>query len=82
MTRFDEELDYVCAWGRWRIGQALNEPTAGPAERHGLGARVRGRHAHTATRLGSRVHSGNRARLRLVTVGGAVLAAQRPGTRR
>lgn len=84
MTRFDEELDYVCAWGRWRIGQALNEPTAGPGERHCLDARVRGRHTHThtATRLGSRVRAASCTRLRLVTVGGAVLATQRPGTRR
>jgi hypothetical protein len=26
MTRFDDELEYVCAWGRWRIDQARNEP--------------------------------------------------------
>ena len=82
MTRFDDELDYVCAWGRWRIGQALNEPTAGPSERHCLDARVRGRHTHTAPRLGSRLRSANPTRLRLVTVGGAVLAARRPGTQR
>jgi hypothetical protein len=26
MTRFDDEPTYACAWGRWRIGPALNEP--------------------------------------------------------
>jgi len=26
MTRFDDELEYLCAWGRWRIGQARNDP--------------------------------------------------------
>jgi len=77
MTRLDDELDYVCAWGRWRIGQARNEPTAAAAgERHCLDPRVRGRHAHTATRLGSTSSTG-RARLRLVTVGGAVLSGSR-----
>ena len=28
MTHWNDELEYVCAWGRWRIGQALNEPVA------------------------------------------------------
>ena len=26
MILFNEELEYACAWGRWRIGPALNEP--------------------------------------------------------
>jgi hypothetical protein len=80
MTRFDDELDYVCAWGRWRIGQARNEPTAGPAARHGPDARVRARCGPAVTRPAGRLRPANRARLRLVTVGGALLAARRLGT--
>jgi hypothetical protein len=26
MILINEELKYACAWGRWRIGPALNEP--------------------------------------------------------
>ena len=26
MILLNEELKYACAWGRWRIGPALNEP--------------------------------------------------------
>jgi hypothetical protein len=32
---FNDELKYVCAWGRWRIGPALNEPVAS-ADVHAL----------------------------------------------
>jgi hypothetical protein len=65
MTLFNEELKYVCAWGRWRIGPALNEPLACSERRRPA---VRPRLLAVA---GSR-HRG-RARLRLV--GGTAIAS-------
>ena len=61
MTRFDDELDYVCAWGRWRIDQARNDSVL-PIERRNPPApraRVIVHGAPNALRRG-------RARLRLV----------------
>jgi hypothetical protein len=54
MTRLDDELQATCAWGRWRIGQALNEPMPVRSERR---SRVQ-RHVRAIAL---------RARLRLVT---------------
>ena len=28
MSHGDDDREYVCAWGRWRIGPARNEPMA------------------------------------------------------
>jgi len=61
MTRFDDELEYVCAWGRWRIDQARNEPTLdadAPAQAAPV-HRVRVAQQRSGVRRG-------RARLRLV----------------
>ena len=30
MTGFNDELDHVCAWGRWHSGDALNDATVVP----------------------------------------------------
>jgi hypothetical protein len=54
MTRLDDELQAACAWGRWRIGQALNEPMPARTERRS--------HVHQHVRA-----MPPRARLRLVT---------------
>ena len=64
MTRFDDELEYVCAWGRWRIDQARNEPVLPAERRHAPGPRqfVDAQRARSVLRRG-------RARLRLVTAG-------------
>lgn len=56
MTRFDDELTYVCAWGRWRIGPALNEPMTPRPERR----------APKHTRAAVARPGAQRARLRLV----------------
>jgi hypothetical protein len=57
MTRLDDELHTACAGGRWRIGQALNEPMPVRGDRSKrLHPRARGTARH--------------ARLRLVTDGG------------
>jgi hypothetical protein len=61
---FNDELKYVCAWGRWRIGPALNEPIT-CAEVHALApAPVTVKQAPSVARRRSR-----RARLRLVAPG-------------
>ena len=62
MTRFDDQLDYVCAWGRWRIDQARNEAVL-PAERRPPPRKPEAVHG---TR--NEVRRG-RARLRLVAAG-------------
>jgi hypothetical protein len=31
MRRFDDELQYACAWGRWRIDPARNDAALPPA---------------------------------------------------
>jgi hypothetical protein len=67
MTRFDDELDYLCAWGRWRIGQALNEPVCRPGEPRGVDQRLPQRSLQKTTR--SSVRRGP-SRLRLVTDAG------------
>ena len=70
MTHFDDELEYVCAWGRWRIDQARNEPTLESTAEERSPARRDGVAAHrpsASTRRG-------RARLRLVADGPAPLA--------
>lgn len=33
MTRLDDESQAACAWGRWRIGPALNETIPARSER-------------------------------------------------
>jgi len=68
MTRFDDELEYVCAWGRWRIDQARNEPELHePAPRPVAPAhRERAAPQRTRTRRG-------RARLRLVSAPAGVV---------
>ena len=77
MTLLNDELQYVCAWGRWRIGQALNEPVlAWSGERRLVEFRARARVA----KVQRKVRAG-RARLRLVA-GTALCDATLPaGTR-
>jgi hypothetical protein len=78
MTRFDDELDYVCAWGRWRIGQALNEPVLSwTGERRCLDHRVRQRLAQKTVRKTSATRGS--ARLRLVSDAGR-LVGRGPGS--
>jgi hypothetical protein len=73
MTHLDDELEYVCAWGRWRIDQARNEPILGStAEERRPAPR---RDAVAAQRPSSSMRRG-RARLRLV--GGSVPLALVP----
>lgn len=73
MTRFTEELQYVCAWGRWRIGQALNEPVlAWGGERRVV--------EHRARLAGASPARKRRSRARLTLVAGT--AAQRKESRR
>lgn len=64
MTPFDGELEHVCAWGRWRIGTARNEPVL-DAEREV--DRVPARPARLVVPGALR----GRARLRLVVTPGA-----------
>ena len=64
MTRFDRELEYACAWGRWRIDQARNEPVL-PAERRQSAAPRERVVVHGARKPLPR----GRARLRLVVAG-------------
>jgi hypothetical protein len=59
MTLFNDELEYACAWGRWRIGPALNEPIGAGAV-HPFAPRAL---AHGASAPRRRLR---RARLRLV----------------
>jgi hypothetical protein len=64
MTRFDDELEYVCAWGRWRIDQARNDSVLPAERRHAPPPRERVVHgARKPLRRG-------RARLRLVAGAG------------
>ena len=65
MTRFDDELEYVCAWGRWRIDQARNEPVL-PVERRAPPAARERIVVHAARHPLRR----GRARLRLVAAAG------------
>ena len=71
MTGFDDELDHICAWGRWRSGDALNDATLVPDPgREGVRPRV-----PTAS-LGARPRLTRR--LRLVTGHGAATHLLRP----
>jgi hypothetical protein len=72
MTGFDDELDHVCAWGRWHSGDALNDATAVPDPGR---EPVRPREATTWT-AGARARRGRR--LRLVTDHGAATSVLRP----
>ena len=72
MTGFDDELDHVCAWGRWHSGAALNDATAVPDPGR---EPVRPREATTWT-AGARARRGRR--LRLVTDHGAATSVLRP----
>ena len=76
MTRLDDELEYVCAWGRWRIDQARNEPVVGatPERRND---RPRERVLFMRLPAGTAKPARARARLRLVTDGGAAPAPRR-----
>jgi hypothetical protein len=71
MTHCDDELEYVCAWGRWRIDQARNEPVLGAAPEDGRPAPRRD--AVAVHRPSSSMRRG-RARLRLVRDGSVPLA--------
>ena len=68
MTRFDDELEYVCAWGRWRIDQARNEPELHETVPRTVAPVLRERVApqRAVTRRG-------RARLRLVSAPAGVV---------
>ena len=72
MTGFDDELDHVCAWGRWHSGDALNDATVVPDSGHET---VRPR-AVTTVPAGARARHGRR--LRLVTDHGAATSVLRP----
>ena len=63
MTRFDDELEYVCAWGRWRIDQARNEPVLHASEPRPPAPAHRERERVAVKRVAVRR---GRARLRLV----------------
>jgi hypothetical protein len=76
MTRLDDELEYVCAWGRWRIDQARNEPVvAATPERRS----DRPSNRVLFTRLPASTAKPARAvaRLRLVADAGAVTTPRR-----
>jgi len=76
MTGFDDELEHVCAWGRWSSGAARNDATMvadGPGERSL--PRVRSTTADPSPR---RVHGCRR--LRLVADSGAGPRILRPVT--
>jgi hypothetical protein len=62
MTLFDDELGYLCAWGRWRIDQARNEPVLPASER----ARAETGHQVVVHPAGPAHRRRARARLRLV----------------
>lgn len=72
MTGFDDELDHVCAWGRWRSGEALNDaivfPDPGPEP-------VR---PHEPTTWTGVARAGRGRRLRLVSDHGATTGTLRP----
>ena len=75
MRSFDDELEFACAWGRWRIDQARNEPVLHePAERlepvlHAPAERLAPEPVHRACVVRHRgVRSRGRGRLRLVPV--------------
>ena len=70
MTHFDDELEYVCAWGRWRIDQARNEPTLESAADERRPARRDGVPAQRPSAPTGR----GRGRLRLVADGSVPLA--------
>jgi hypothetical protein len=73
MTGFDDELDHICAWGRWRSGDALNDATLVPDPgREPLRPRV-----SPVGPAGARPRRGSR-RLRLVTDHGAATSLLRP----
>jgi len=68
MKRFDDDPGHACAWGRWRIGQALNEPVL-----HAPGERCRVDHPlHERVQQPDRARAAARAtsRLRLVSDAG------------
>ena len=76
MTLLNDELQYVCAWGRWRIGQALNEPILSwTGERRVIEYRARA-HGAKPQRRARR----SRARLRLVV--GSAASPHTPGVTR
>ena len=63
MTLFDDEPAYLCAWGRWRIDQARNEPVLPATER----ARAEASRHEWAVHPGAPARNRRaRARLRLV----------------
>lgn len=62
MTLFDDELGCLCAWGRWRIDQARNEPVLPEPER----ARADTRHERVVRPATPAHRRRARARLRLV----------------
>jgi hypothetical protein len=71
MTGFDDELDHICAWGRWRSGDALNDATLVPDPgREPVRPRV-------STAWPARPRRGSR-RLRLVADRGASTSLLRP----
>ena len=72
MTGFDDELDHVCAWGRWHSGDALNDATVVPDPGR---EPVRPRTATTAP-AGARARRARR--LRLVTDHGAATSLLPP----
>jgi len=74
MTGFDDELDHVCAWGRWRSGDALNDATLAPDPGRDPG---RPRVPSGAAVPLARRSRGTR-RLRLVADRGAPTAVLRP----
>ena len=72
MTGFDDELDHVCAWGRWHSGDALNDATVVPDP-----GRERVPSQAATTRVAdARARRGRR--LRLVTDHGAATSSPRP----
>jgi len=71
MTGFDDELDHICAWGRWRSGDALNDATLVPEPGR---EPVRPR---ASTASPARPRRGGR-RLRLVADHGAATSVLRP----
>jgi len=72
MTGFDDELDHVCAWGRWHSGDALNDATVVPDS----GREPAPPRTATTAPAGARVRRARR--LRLVTDHGAATSLLRP----